>query len=368
MQKNLLHTLKTLIAFETVTGNKKETEKALNWVRERALHIHEGLHIQEYCFDEYPALTIATQHTETPTVWLAAHIDVVPGPKDIFRPKEKDGRLFGRGAYDMKFAIACYLEVLETLGEKLPEYNFGIMITGDEEIGGWNGTQKLIEKGCGGDVCFLPDGGENWVLEEEVKGVWQVVFKSEGVSSHASRPWEGRNAIQELQGVLVEFLKEFEDNSDEQLHFHRTATLSNIVGGNGAINKVPDHATATLDIRFISNEEQRWLEKRLQETEVLHEGVTHQTRILVDGFSVDSNNAFIDAFKTCIPSGKGEGEIGKISHGSSDARFFANANIPTIVTRPLGGGAHSNKEWIDIADMEHFCIAIRKYIEKVAKK
>lgn len=85
------------------------------------------------------------------------NVDVVePNEPEQFQPQIKDGKLFGRGAYDMKFAVACYLNLLLELGSKLSEYNFGIMLVSDEELGGFHGTGKLVEQGWPSEFCFLP--------------------------------------------------------------------------------------------------------------------------------------------------------------------------------------------------------------------
>ena len=134
------------------------------------------LHCKHYTFNGHSALVITTRDTMHPKLLLAAHIDVVPGPEALFTPKidNDNQRMYGRGAYDMKMAIACYMLLLEELKERLGELDFGIMLTSDEEIGGMNGVRCLLEAGYSADAVLLPDGGFNWNFEEAAKGVLHV--------------------------------------------------------------------------------------------------------------------------------------------------------------------------------------------------
>ena len=82
---------------------------------------------------EYGFLLTSTQPTQIPAVLLAAHVDVVGGPNELFQLRQAGGKLFGRGVYDMKGAIAGYLVLVDTLQKHLRQYDFGILVTSDEE-------------------------------------------------------------------------------------------------------------------------------------------------------------------------------------------------------------------------------------------
>src|SRR5262249_3930331 len=156
------------------------------------------LHFKHQTFEGHPTLVITTKDTMTPDIFLVAHIDVVPAPKSLYQPRIESNKMYGRGAYDMKMAIACYILLLHELKEWLGEKNIGLMLTSDEEIGGMQGVKRLLEAGYSSKVAFLPDGGFNWNFEEEAKGVLQIKIAARGKSSHSSRPWLGENAIDSL--------------------------------------------------------------------------------------------------------------------------------------------------------------------------
>ena len=127
-----------------------------------------------HTFEGYSSWVMTTQSTSSPRIWLVAHLDVVPASTALFSPVVKDGRMYGRGVYDIKMAIACYLRLMR----ELPHADIGMMITTDEEIGGMNGVHRLLEAGYRCDVALLPDGRFNWNLEKEAKGVLQIQRKA----------------------------------------------------------------------------------------------------------------------------------------------------------------------------------------------
>src|SRR5438876_614410 len=156
MKRTMRDILADLIAFPTVSGNLAASHEALDYI-EHSLAQH-GLHIQRHSWNGYPSLVATTQHTKNPRVLLAAHLDVVPAPPELFKLTKRGGKFYGRGTCDMKFAIAAYLQLIDDLSEDLNAYDLGIMITADEEIGGKDGVKALLEKGgYRADVCVLPD-------------------------------------------------------------------------------------------------------------------------------------------------------------------------------------------------------------------
>lgn len=359
--------LSQLIAFKTETVRTSESKRALKWVREQIQSLPWAI-LQDFEYGGFPSLIATTRDTKNPAVWLAAHIDVVPAPDALFSLREQDGKLYARGAYDMKFAIAAYLSVLHTIGTELPKYNIGLMLTADEETGGFNGTDKLLnEAGYRGNSVILPDGGTNWAIENAAKGVWMLAVKSDGVSAHSSRPWEGDNAITKLSTFLAELSALFvHEPCNDKTHFHSTCNVGVLSGGE-TVNKIPDSAEARVDIRFTSEQEHALIEERVNRLLRAHPGISIETDIFAPPFYTDPGNYFVQAFTKAVHDITGATPQTCLSHGASDARFFGQHGITVIVTRPHGGGHHANDEWIDTADLERFADVIRAYLDRVAK-
>ena len=306
-----------------------------------------------------------SKNTKKPTLYLAAHQDVVWGPDDLFKPKIIGKKLFGRGAFDMKFAIACYLRLVQELKNNLKKYNFGIMITSDEEIGGFFGTKKLIEKGFKSKVVFLPDGGENWKIEKKAKGVWHLKVKIFGKSAHGSRPWEGEGANEKM----VEFLKELKaffpkEPCKTKNHWHKTLTIGKIEGGK-ATNQVSDLSQVFLDIRYLNEKEKKKIEDYLKKLTKKFNGKIEEI-VLAKPYQVDLENKYVKDFLEILKEKFKIKPEFTFSHGSSDARFFFEEKIPVILIRPKGGGHHSEKEWIDLESLEKFYLILKSWVMKIS--
>ncbi len=234
----LTQLLGDLVAFQTVTSEAHPTEDCFDYLEKHLTDA--GLHVTRFSINQYPSLVANTQKNQKPRVLLQAHIDVVPAIETHFNLEKQGGKLYGRGVYDMKFAAACYLQLVDDLKNELDKYDFGIMFTSDEELGGQDGVSALLEQGYSADVCVLPDGGDNWEIETASKGVWIARAYTTGKSAHGSRPWEGESAIERLIGALQDVRKLF----GEQHADSNTLSISKISGGS-AMNQVADKAEAT---------------------------------------------------------------------------------------------------------------------------
>ena len=120
----LVHDLSTLIKFQTVTRDNEANRVAMEWVVEELAGL--PVHVQWYESKEFPSVVITSQKTTRPKILLAGHMDVVPGTEESFQPKVEDGRLIGRGAYDMKMGIAASLNIFKALGIDLTKYDVEI--------------------------------------------------------------------------------------------------------------------------------------------------------------------------------------------------------------------------------------------------
>lgn len=358
--------LKKLISFKTISKNHKQNKACIAWILRVIKNNKISVHAKIINKNSFPSLIITTQKTKTPKLWLAAHLDVVHASDRGFKARKINNRLYGRGASDMKFAAATYIKLLLDFKNQLSDYDFGIMFTTDEELGGINGTKYILGRGYRSKVVFLPDGGRDWQIEMGAKGAWHLSILSKGKSAHGSRTWMGENAIEKLINFLQEFKGEFiKEPCHDPKHWHPTLNIGTIEGGR-AINQIPDSAAAHLDIRFCSLQQKVKIEKKLNLLKKKYKGIQIETEMLGPNFKIEPNNRYLKIFmnsalKTCNIK---TGEL--LSHGSSDARYFAQKNIPVIATRPKMDGHHSENEWIDLKDLSHFYLVLKDFV-KIAK-
>lgn len=352
--KTLIKVLDDLVAHQSTEGNNAAKSACIEFMGVE-LKKH-GLKPRYYERNGLPSIVATTQDTTTPKLLLQAHVDVVPGNKQLFNLTEREDQLIGRGVYDMKFAAACYLELARELSHELHNYDFGIMLTTDEEIGGDNGVGMLIEEGYRAQVCVLPDGGDNWMIQSVCNGVWAIELTARGKTAHGSKPWEGENAIDKLVAALEDIRQLFKFKEPEKC----TLTVSQMSGGK-AFNQVPDHAEATLDMRFV--DAACYNEKRSKVEHIAHKyDLQLKTVAQVDPNITDLSHPEVSYFIETAERITGKEIKSTRSTGSSDARYFDAVNIPVILIRPDGGGAHSENEWIDRQSLFQFYDVIKSYV------
>jgi len=359
----MIEILKNLITIPSISGDHEKSAKLFEYIKKELLGL--DLFFTDCNSNNFKSLLITTKETKSPTIWLVAHIDVVPGKEDLFKAKVIDNKLYGRGAYDMKFAAAAYIATFKELGQKVKDLNVGIMFTSDEEVAGYDGVGYILKQGYSSDIAFLPDGGTEWKFEKMSKGVFQYRVISYGASAHSSRPWQGKNAIMQLSAFLTKLEKNFpKEPCGDENHVHNSINTGMIIGGK-AVNQIPDIAEATIDIRFLPMWSEEKIVAMLEKAKPKDADIIFERIDFVSSFSTNIDNKYLATFYEIAKEKYGILQEAIISHGSSDARFFGEKNIPVILTRPIGGGHHSDEEWISVSDLERFKEVLKIFIQKI---
>lgn len=354
----LILDLQRLIRFQPLTSNPVATRRALKWLNAQFSLL--GLHTNLWSANGFFTLQAWTKSRNRPKLLLAAHVDVVPGPAKLFRPTVRQGKLLGRGAYDMLFAIASYLEALRRIRTKLPALNLGILITSDEETGGDNGTAFAVRRGLRPKLAFLPDGGFNWNIELAAKGLWHFRAKAQGRAAHGAHLWDGENAITKLTAFLTKlsaFAPKEPCGSSE--HWHASINIGTITGGS-ATNSVPAEAMATIDVRYPTQVAGYKLKQKVLAL-ARKSGVRLAT--ISQGGTVAINRQH-PAVQTYMRIAKEHGvTIGtERSHGASDAPYFADVRVPVMLVTPPGGGLHTDHEWISLRAVETYTKILQDFV------
>jgi len=353
--------LRKLIAYPTITGDFAAANAAFDYIE--SFLSERGMHVKRFSDSGYPALVATIRpNYKTPTVMLAAHIDVVPGVDEQFELQKQDGKFYGRGVFDMKYAIANYMQLVDDLQDELENHDFGIMITSDEELGcidGVNGTGSLVKRGYIPRVCVLPDCGKGWNLEVFAKGFWHFDLIAEGKTAHGSRPWEGDSASFKLLDALQE-IKQLFLGQNTTTH---TLNIGAIEGGE-ARNQVPALMSATLDIRIADEQSFAALKQQIEVIAAKH-NVSIETQALVDPLRNDPKDPFINDFMKSVAVITGRAYSTYSALGGSDGRFFGEVGAPCVIICPDGGGAHSELEWLDEQGFYEFKDVLADYLHRV---
>ncbi len=289
-----------------------------------------------------------------------SHIDVVNADDSLFEPVEKGGRLYGRGAIDDKYAAALSMVLLKNRiqsdrrqgldNRALP---LGVLITGDEEIGGYNGARSTLGKiHC--DFCIALDGGRVDKIVVKEKGILRLKVVASGKTAHGARPWQGENAIERLMADCL-VVKAFFDGLAEPEHWHRTMNLSVFHAGD-AVNQVPDKAEATFDIRYTENDDVDDLVHRIQAA-VTGEVITEEREPLFVSPESPYRERLL-ALATETRTG--------IAHGASDARFLSQFNIPGVVWGADGNSSqHSMVEHVEIQSISILYDLLDRFVTNI---
>lgn len=360
MQEAILHHLSNLIQYRTTNDNSHQ-------IRECFKYIHSALTFYPFIVREYMvkyeedgakksslSYVYLTEETLHPKVILYAHIDVVPASQELFKMQvTEDGKAIGRGVYDMKFAVAVYIEVLRRLFENqsvLP--SLAVFLTSDEETGGQYGTKYLLEQeGYRADVVIMPDGGKDWKIVKEAKGLLYAEIEATGQTAHSSRPWQGKSAIDTVLQIANEIRAVYPHPVLDQERWQTTVNFSRISGGEEtSINQVADQAKLYLDIRYPWGETPR---EKLGNIVKVFSNAKIRFPIQKDAFFLDTDNIYVQNWKRLIECCS-EGIVFVKEYGTADHHYFSTLGIPVILSQPKGGYIHTEKEEIDIKSLSKY--------------
>ncbi len=323
---------KKLIKCVTIKDNYKEFDKAFNIVKNEL----KDYKIKEVIINNYPNLIISNTESKELDIIFCCHMDVVPN--ETYEPIVEGNILKGRGSFDMKSQLSVVMSLLK---HNKSDKKIGFIITSDEEIGGQ--CCKEIIKDYNSKLAVIPDAGKDFKLITEEKGLLQVEIKVKGVASHASSPFEGVNAIVKAMDIYKALLKIYPMPKNES-DFKTSINLSKLHGGD-TNNKVCDEATMFLDIRFNKDTNKERLlndiKKVAQDSEV---------KIIDYGpmFYVDKDLDIIQKFIKDSEKILEEELVISKCLATSDAIYYSEKNIPTIMINPIGDFWHHPREYVEI--------------------
>lgn len=307
--------------------------------------------------------------TGRPHFCFAGHTDVVPAgdraawSADPFAGEVKDGMLYGRGAADMKGAIACFAAAVARFLAKRKNIQGGFggsisfLITGDEEGPAVNGTVKMLEwaaqRGEIFDACIVGEPTNPKTLGDMMKvgrrGSLNAHLVVHGVAGHVAYPHLADNPCHRLVEMLAAITREPLDMGTE--HFQpSTLQISSIDVGNPTTNVIPAKAEARINVRFTdafdSKGVERWLRERFDRV-----GGTYELKIQVSGESFLTPPGDLSrTVAAAVTRVTGRAPELSTSGGTSDARFIKNY-CPVVEFGLVGETMHKADERMPIADL-----------------
>ncbi len=317
---------------------------------------------------------------ESPLIVFAGHTDVVPtGPEEDwdsppFTPSIRDGKLYGRGAADMKSSIAAMAVACKNFVAANPNHNGSIafLITSDEEGPAVNGTVKVIEalqqRNEAIDMCIVGEPSSSKILGDVIKngrrGSLSARLVIHGVQGHVAYPHLAKNPVHEFAPALSE-LTALEWDSGNEFFPPTTFQISNINAGTGANNVIPGNMNIDFNLRF--------------STEITADEIKTKIIEVLDRHNLDykldwhlSGNPFF-----CEP--------GKLTHaceqaiqetvnvkaelstggGTSDGRFIAPTGAQVVELGPVNESIHKVNECIEVDALDQLTQIYQRVLEKL---
>jgi succinyl-diaminopimelate desuccinylase len=237
-----------LVSIPSTVSNVKAQVECLEYVVQQ---LPNWLDATWYKNNNQSSVVVSTEDTLYPDTLLHGHVDVVDAADDNFEPEMSGDRLYGRGTGDMKAGIACLIEVLQQFGPSSEIPSVALMLVTDEEAGGYDGVQYLVE-----EIGYEPEfaisaepnnTGKTLPIVTRQKGIVGVRIYAEGESCHAAEPWEGKNAAHKLFEEQSEVLSLFEEPDPEEW---KTTGVVTELDATGYANVVPEEASMLINVRY----------------------------------------------------------------------------------------------------------------------
>ena len=322
----------------------------------------------------------ARKGTESPVFVFAGHTDVVPtGPvhqwtSEPFAPTVRDGKLYGRGAADMKTSIAAMVIACEEFVDAHPDHKGSIafLITSDEEGPAVDGTvvvcELLEERGVTLDYCLVGEPTSAHILGDMIKngrrGSLSGHLVIKGVQGHIAYPHLARNPIHQAAPALAELTAEVWDEGNE--YYAPTSwQISNIHGGAGANNVIPGELTLEFNFRFSTASTAEGLEARVHAILDRH-GLEYALDWTLSGLPfLTPKGTLSDAVCEAIRFETGVATELSTTGGTSDGRFIARICPQVIEFGPPNASIHKIDEHVELRFIDPLKNIYRRTLENL---
>jgi succinyl-diaminopimelate desuccinylase len=327
------------------------------------------------------AIDTVANRLPTKTLAFIGHTDVVPtGPldqwlSDPFTPTHRDGKLFGRGASDMKTSIAAFVVAVEEFIAAQPDANLDIalLLTSDEEGPSVDGTVKvceaLTERGEVIDYCIVGEPTSLLKTGDMIKngrrGTLSGKLTVKGIQGHIAYPHLAKNPIHELAPALAQLVGMLWDQGNAFFP-PTTWQVSNIHGGTGASNVIPGAVVVDFNFRFSTESTIDSLKSRLVGVLASH-GLDFDLTWVLGGLPfLTEPGTLVNAVREAIYAETGITTELSTTGGTSDGRFMAQICKEVIELGPTNATIHKINEHLPVADIEPLKNIYRRVLENLA--
>ncbi|HPG80711.1 succinyl-diaminopimelate desuccinylase [Piscinibacter sp.] len=363
-----LHLAEQLIARRSVTPDDGGCQQV---IRERLVPLGFGFETIVSGPDDFRVTNLWALRRGTdaraPLLAFAGHTDVVPtGPleqwaSDPFVPTHRAGRLYGRGAADMKSSLAAMVVATEEFVAAHPAHRGSVafLLTSDEEGPAHDGTVKVCEwlqaQRIQLDACIVGEPTSVDRLGDMVKngrrGSLSGRLKVKGVQGHIAYPHLAKNPIHAAAPALAELVAIEWDRGNR--YFPPTSwQVSNVHAGTGASNVIPGEMVVDFNFRFSTESTPEQLKQRVHAV-LDHHGLDYALDWTLGGEPfLTPVGSLSEALVGAIREETGIDTELSTTGGTSDGRFIAKICPQVIEFGPLNASIHKIDEWVEVASLE----------------
>ena len=317
-----------------------------------------------------------------PIVVLAGHTDVVPpGPlekwhSDPFEPTVRDGKLFGRGAADMKTSIAAFVTAAERFVAAHPGHagSVALLITSDEEGPSVDGTVRVVEalkaRGETIDYCIVGEPSSAQVFGDTIKngrrGSLTGRLIVHGVQGHVAYPQRAKNPVHLAAPALAELAATGWDEGNEFFP-PTTWQISNIHAGTGAQNIIPGSMQVDFNFRFSTASTPEGLKARVKEILDRH-GLEYGIEWTLGGKPfLTSRGRLVNTLAAVVKKISGVTPEINCTGGTSDGRFIIDICSEVAEFGPVNRSIHKVNEAVALEEIEPLAQVYRAAIEELLR-
>ena len=322
----------------------------------------------------------ARRGSAQPLLVFAGHTDVVPtGPlerwsSDPFIPTHRDGKLYGRGAADMKTSLAAMVVAVEEFVAAHPNHkgSIGFLITSDEEGPAIDGTvivcNQLKARGEQLDYCVVGEPTSVKHVGDMIKngrrGTMSGKLIIKGIQGHIAYPHMAKNPIHLAMPALAE-LAAIEWDQGNEYYLPTSWQMSNIHAGTGASNVIPGECVVDFNFRFATSSTVEGLQQRVHDVLDKH-GLEYDLKWIVGGLPfLTPRGSLSEALSSAIKAETGMDTELSTTGGTSDGRFIAQICPQVVEFGPTNASIHKIDEHIAVSEIEPLKNIYRRTLENL---
>lgn len=354
-----------LIKIQSVATDKQALDASIEYVKNYFLWCE---NMFEYEFNGKKSIVIQNCKGKKLDILFNWHLDVVPWKPEQYEPYVQWDKLFGRWALDMKSGDAIMMVLMKDLLESgFQGKKVGLMLNTDEEIGGVNWVEKLVnEEWYSAKVVIIPDGGslnsvvyaEKWPIHLTVEANW--------ISAHASRPWKGKNAMDLLIKFYSELKLALEQSAmmkKSKSYWSTTVSLTNVECNSWAVNIIPSKATGNFDIRYTQDYSHKQIYAKVVKL-AKKNNITIVKFLYWAPLFTDPKNKYIKKYLQISKNAIWKDVKLIKDHVASDWRFFGSKWSVVLLHQPNWENLHTDGEYSEISSYEKIYQVYKEFVMK----